>query len=334
MAMAKYKPPFTLTSEIVTLVADIAEKVGRLSAHPGFDMDLRLRRVNRIRTITGSLAIEGNTLTEEQITAILDGKTVLAPPRELQEARNALTIYEHLPQLDGLSEDSLRDAHRELMRGLLDHPGTYRGGGVGVMAGTQVLHMAPPANRVPHLMGQLFDWLKASKEHPLISSSVFHYEFEFIHPFTDGNGRMGRLWQTLLLSRWQPAFAWLPVESLVHQQQVAYYKALNDSTQASDCAPFIQFMLGCIHDAVAKAHEKTTGKTSGKASGKASGKRPLKTPEAILSLLAERPNLTVPELAADLGKSERTIHSAIRKLRESGRLQRVGPDKGGHWQVL
>lgn len=330
MAKAKYQPPFTLTSEIVSLVAGIAEQVGRLSAQPGFDMDLRLRRVNRIRTITGSLAIEGNTLTEEQITAILDGKTVLAPPRELQEARNALKVYERVPELDGLSEDSLLDAHRELMRGLLDHPGAYRSGNVGVMAGTQVLHMAPPANRVPHLMGQLFDWLKANKEHPLIASSVFHYEFEFIHPFADGNGRMGRLWQTLLLSRWQPAFAWLPVESLVHQQQAAYYKALKDSTQASDCAPFIQFMLGCIHDAVAKAHEKTSGESA----GKTSGKRPLKTPEAILGLLAEQPNLIVPELAAELGKSERAIHSAIRKLRESGRLQRIGPDKGGHWQVL
>ncbi|WP_454831683.1 Fic family protein [Pseudoxanthomonas wuyuanensis] len=248
--MPRYQPPFTLTSEIVSLIAAVAEQVGRLSAQSGSGMDLRLRRINRIRTVTGSLAIEGNTLSEEQITAILDGKQVLAPPRELQEARNALAVYEQLHAWDGLSEADLLAAHRMLMQGLLDVPGTYRSGGAGVMAGDKVLHMAPPASRVPTLMTQLFGWLQNSQEHRLIASSVFHYEFEFIHPFADGNGRMGRLWQTLLLSRWQPAFAWLPVESLVHREQAAYYEAINASTHASDCAPFIRFMLGCIHKAL------------------------------------------------------------------------------------
>jgi len=186
---SRYQPPYTLTSEIVSLVADIAEQVGRLSATHEFNMDLRLRRINRIRTITGSLAIEGNTLTEEQITAILEGKTVLAPPRELQEARNALAVYEQLPQWNGHNERHLLAAHKQLMYGLLDRPGVYRAGGVGVMAGKKVLHMAPPAGRVPLLMSRLFNWLRSSKEHPLIASSVFHYEFEFIHPFADGNGR-------------------------------------------------------------------------------------------------------------------------------------------------
>jgi fido (protein-threonine AMPylation protein) len=186
-------------------VADIAEQVGRLSATPGFNRDLRLRRINRIRSITGTLVIEGNALTEEQVTAILDGKTVLAPPRELQEARNALTAYDKLPEWNGLREADLHAAHKMLMRGLLDRPGVYRGSDVGVMRGNKVIHMAPPANRVPVLMAQLFGRLRDTKEHPLIASSVFHYEFEFIHPFSDGNGRMGRLWQTLLLSRWNPA---------------------------------------------------------------------------------------------------------------------------------
>lgn len=325
-----YQPPFTLTSEIVGLVANIAERVGRLSAHPDFGMDLHLRRLNRIRTITGSLAIEGNTLGEEQITALLDGKPVLAPPRDLQEARNALKVYEHLSKWDGLSEDSLRKAHRALMLGLLDHPGAYRSGGVGVMAGEKVLHMAPPANRVPALMGQLFGWLRQTREHPLIASSVFHYEFEFIHPFADGNGRMGRLWQTLLLSRWQQVFAWLPVESLVHQRQAEYYAALGASTREGDCVPFVQFMLERIHASVIKAHAGTTGKMT----GKTTGKKPVRTPDAIIKLLGRQPTLTVAELAARLDKSEITIHRAIRKLREAGRLQRIGPDKGGRWQVL
>lgn len=325
MAKSRYKPPFTLTSEIVSLVADIAEQMGRLSADPGFQRDLRLRRINRIRTIAGSLAIEGNTLTEEQITAILEGKTVLAPPRELQEARNALSAYDELPQWNGLREADLLAAHEVMMRGLLDHPGAYRSGGVGVMVGSKVVHMAPPAMQVPRLMAALFDWLQATKEHPLIASSVFHYEFEFIHPFSDGNGRMGRLWQTLLLSRWNPAFAWLPVESLVHKHQAGYYKALRDSTQASDSSAFIRFMLGCIHDAVARV---------AKTPQKKNQKTPRKTPEAILGLLRKQPEMSFQQMAAKLGKSESAVKRAVRGLREAGRLQRIGPDKGGHWKVI
>ena len=319
-----YQPPFTLDGEIVSLVANIAEHMGRLSAQPEFATDLRLRRINRIRTVAASLAIEGNTLTVEQITAMLEGKTVLAPPRELQEARNALAAYEQLPQWDGLSEDDLLAAHRTMMLGLLDHPGIYRSSGVGVLTGNQVIHMAPPAGRVPQLMSQLFGWLRETREHPLIASSVFHYEFEFIHPFSDGNGRIGRLWQTVLLSRWNPTFAWLPVESLVHQNQAGYYRALQDSTEAADGAPFIRFMLSCIHDAV--RGEKTIGKTIGQKIGK--------TPHRVLALLAENPQLTVAELAALTGKSALTIHRAIRTLRESGRLRRIGPAKGGCWEVI
>lgn len=325
-----YQPPFTPTSEIISLVARIAEHIGRLTVQADYGMDLRLRRINRIRSITGSLAIEGNSLSEEQITGILEGKTVLAPPRELQEARNALAVYESLSKWKAGSERDLLAAHRQLMRGLLDHPGVYRAGGIGMMAGTRVVHMAPSANRVPQLMQQLFGWLKACGQHPLIASAVFHYELEFIHPFTDGNGRMGRLWQTLILSQWQPALAWLPVESLVHQKQDGYYQAINASNSAADSAPFVHFMLERIHDAMYSQGVAVTGKKT----GKMTGVRPLATPEAVLKLLRRRPALTVPELAAALGKAGITIHRAIRTLRETGRLQRVGPDKGGTWQVL
>ena len=326
MPKRRYQPPFTLTSDLVTLVADIAEHVGRLSAQPDAGMDLRLRRINRIRTVTGSLAIEGNTLTEEQITALLEGKAVIAPPRELQEARNALSVYERLSQWDAHEEDDLLAAHRQLMLGLLDHPGAYRCGGVGIMGDGKVLHMAPPANRVPRLMGQLFDWLANTREHPLIASSVFHYEFEFIHPFADGNGRMGRLWQTLLLSRWQPAFAWLPVESLVHQQQGAYYQALNASTNASDSAPFIRFMLGCILEAVRNANTKTRAETRAETR--------VKTPEQILDLLREHPSMTLADVAQALGRAVSTVERAVAKLQVEQRLRYDGPKKGGKWKVL
>lgn len=211
---------------------------------------LRLRRINRIRTIRGSLAIEGNTLSEEQITAILDGKRVVAPPREIQEVRNAVAAYDRFEQWRPEVEADLLEAHRILMTGLIDEAGTYRRGGVGVMAGRRVIHTAPPADRVPALMSDLFKWLAAGDAHPLVTSSVFHYEFEFIHPFADGNGRMGRLWQTLILTHWNRLFADLPVESLVFEHQAEYYQALQESTNQTDSAPFIEFMLKMILDAV------------------------------------------------------------------------------------
>jgi len=248
--MNDYQPPFTLTSEIVSRVAEIGELVGRLAVQLDRDSQLRLRRINRIRSVAGSLAIEGNTLGEERITAILDGRRVIAPPREIQEARNALAAYEQMGGWNPRREADLLAAHRVLMRGLLDSAGAYRRGGVGVMAGQAVLHMAPPAGQVPRLMADLFAWLARTPDHPLIASSVFHYEFEFIHPFADGNGRMGRLWQTLLLSRWQPLFAHLPVESLIHRHQEAYYRAIQVSTEGTDSAPFIGFMLDRIRDAL------------------------------------------------------------------------------------
>lgn len=244
-------PPFTITSAIVSLVAEIGQAVGSLSVFAAQAKALRLRRINRIRTIHGSLAIEGNTLSQEQITAILEGKRVIAPPREIQEARNAIKAYDLFGQWQPWRQEDLLAAHGIIMGGLLDAPGKFRVGGVGIMAGKDVIHLAPPADRVQPLVRDLLHWLKTTAEHPLIASSVFHYEFEFIHPFADGNGRMGRLWQTLILSRWNPIFAHVPVESLVHEHQREYYAALNQSTGKADSAPFIEFMLKMIRGALA-----------------------------------------------------------------------------------
>lgn len=248
MTKSTFQPPYTITPEILNRVAAISEAIGRLSALTDQARAFRLRRLNRIRTIHGSLAIEGNTLSEAQITAILEGKRVIAPPREVQEVKNALTAYDRFESWKPNVEKDLLDAHRILMSGLIDGAGIYRHGGVRVMAGQQVIHMAPPAGRVPPLISDLFKWLVATDAHPLIASSVFHYEFEFIHPFADGNGRMGRLWQSLILARWNPLFADIPVESLIFEHQAEYYQAIQESTQRTDSAPFITFMLRMILD--------------------------------------------------------------------------------------
>ncbi len=248
--MPKYVPPFTVTSSIIRLIADIAELIGRYTVVQDISKVLRLRRINRIRTIRGSLAFEGNTLTDGQITAILEGKRVIAPPREIQEVRNAIKAYDRFEKWNQGSKDDLLDAHLCLMSGLLDSPGRFRTGGVGVMAGKTIIHLAPPAYRVPYLMEDLFQWIRTTDHHPLLVGSVFHYEFEFIHPFEDGNGRMGRLWQTLVLSKWNPVFANIPVESLLYEHQADYYAALNKSTENAESSVFIEFMLRMILDTI------------------------------------------------------------------------------------
>ena len=309
-----YQPPYTLNSDILRLVAEISEHVGYLSAKADLTTSLQLRRINRIRTIHGSLAIEGNTLSEEQITAILDGKRVVAPPRDIQEVRNALAAYDRFDSWRPEIENDLLEAHRILMAGLIDEAGAYRRGGVGVMAGSEVIHMAPPADRVPSLMHDLFRWLAASQEHPLIASSVFHYEFEFIHPFADGNGRMGRLWQTLILTRWHPLFADIPVESLVHEYQEDYYRALQSSTDKADSAPFVEFMLRIILDAVTS----TTPQVA-----------PQVTPQVGELLSVIRGEMSREALQTALGLSDRKSFRQryLKPALEYGLIEMTIPDK-------
>ena len=242
-------PPYTITPRILTRIEEIGEAIGQAEA-TGAVRDLRLRRINRIRTIRGSLAIEGNTLSEQQIATILDGKPVAGPLRDLQEVRNAIAAYDRYPNWDPANEGDLLAAHEILMAGLLRAPGRYRSGPVAVMGQGEVDHIGPPARRVPRLMGNLLSWVGATDEHPLVASSVFHYEFEFVHPFEDGNGRLGRLWQTLILTRWKPLFGAIPVESLVHSRQNDYYEAIRRSSQAGESSLFIEFMLGVILEAL------------------------------------------------------------------------------------
>jgi Fic family protein len=316
-----YEPPFTANSVILNLIADISEKMGQLSALSELSVqasDLKLRRMNRIRTIHGSLAIEGNTLSEEQITAILAGKKVLAPPREIKEAQNAIELYEHLDDFSVHSQKDLLKAHKILMIDLIKEAGKFRSGGAGVMKGEQLLHMAPSASMVPGQIKDLLAWLKHSKDHPLIKSSVFHYEFEFIHPFADGNGRMGRLWQTLILSKWKPEFAYIPVENMVHLHQNEYYQAINQSSQLADSSPFVEFMLRQILKALAELSIHSTPEVA-----------PEVTPEVKILLKALKKTMSRSELMAKIGlKDEKNFRvKYIQAGLEAGVIERTIPDK-------
>jgi Fic family protein len=248
MTSLPYVPPYRISTEIVGLVAGICEIVGRFSATADLMIPPRLRRENRMRSIQSSLAIEQNSLSLDQVTAVINGRRVLGLPREIQEVRNAFAAYEALLQWSPFAMEDLLAAHRLLMAGLVDQPGAFRHGGIGVFKGQQVVHVAPPAQRVPGLMVDLLNWLKTTNEHPLIAGCVFHYELEFIHPFDDGNGRMGRLWQTLILSRWQPWLAFVPVESVIRERQEAYYAALSSSDRQAEATDFIAFMLLALLD--------------------------------------------------------------------------------------
>ena len=252
MTENKYVPPYRMTDRIVHLVAEISEQVGVITIQNEGTASPQLRRENQIKSIHSSLAIENNSLSLEQMTDILNGKRILGSPNEIREVKNAYEAYHLLLGLKPFSVKDLLRAHCVLMKDLTCEAGRFRSGGVGVFAGKQLVHMAPPASRVPELVEDLFSWLKNADVHPLIKSCVFHYEFEFIHPFADGNGRMGRMWQTLLLSQWKPVFAWLPVETLIRERQSEYYSVLAEADKAADSTVFIAFMLCVIRDALSE----------------------------------------------------------------------------------
>ena len=252
--MINKKPPFEITNQIIDYVAEIAELVGRLTSTNQLSANPTLRRSNRIRTIHGSLAIEQNTLSLEQVTAVLNGKHVLAPPKDIAEVKNAYEVYERLNELNPYSVEDLLTAHRIMTRGLVDEAGMFRTRPVGIVDNEgHVLHFGTLPQYVPDLVMELLDWVKNSDIHILIRSCVFHYELELIHPFADGNGRIGRLWHTLLLSKWNPVFAWLPVESIIHDRQQEYYKAINASNEAGESTVFIEFMLSAIKASLIEA---------------------------------------------------------------------------------
>lgn len=329
-----YIPPFTVSANAINLIAEISAQIERYAIRLEQNDGLKLRKANRVRTIHSSLAIEGNTLTEGEVKDIIDGKTVVAPLRQIQEVKNAIKTYELYERLNPFDVNDLLKAHGTMMMALADDVGMFRRGGVGVFSEKGLVHMAPPADRVPFLINDLFEWLAQSKDHLLIRSCVFHYEFEFIHPFSDGNGRMGRLWQSLILGRLHPLFEYLPVENMVYANQEAYYNAIQTSTATADSGPFIDFMLQEILNTL-KSHQGSliSQLDAVEVRDKVRDKFGISSGQ-IIELIRRNPAITLDEIAVALSLTRRSIEKKIKELRDAGCIKREGSNKSGRWIVL
>ena len=319
--MKNKKPPFEITNSIIELVAEISELMGRLASTNKLSGNPTLRRANRIRTIHGSLAIEQNPLSVEQITAVINGKQVIAPPKDITEVKNAYEIYERLDELDPYSVDDLLTAHRVMTRDLVDESGVFRSIPVGVVDQKgHILHFGTLPQYVPDLIMELMDWAKSTDVHMLIRSCVFHYELELIHPFADGNGRIGRLWHTLLLSKWNPLFAWLPIESIIHHNQQGYYNAINLSNSNGESTVFIEFMLGVIKEALLQIVDDS------KAVGETKDKRIIRE-NIIFEYLQSHNCIYNKDVQLLLGVSSATATRILSSLVTLGKLRRIRAGK-------
>ena len=257
-------------------------------------------------------------MSEEQVSAVLDGKRVIAPLRQIQEVKNAIAVYGIAEDLDPYSMDDLLRAHGMMMAALMEHPGEFRRSGAGVAKKGKVIHVAPPAHLVPKQMAELFFWLRNATDHPLIKSCVFHYELEFIHPFTDGNGRIGRLWQSLILGKWNPFFLQIPVETMVYKNQTRYYRAINDSSAVNDSGIFIDFMLRAILSAL-RGQETCPGNTTDPA-------------DAVFHCIQANPGIRTGMIAEKLAISRRTAERYLHALKQAGKVEfRGAPRNGGYY---
>ena len=316
--MQKY--PFQINTKILKLTAEISELVGSMATLTEAARSPQLRRSNRIKTIFSSLAIEQNTLSLEQVTAVVSGKRVLAPPKDIAEVQNAFEIYDRLDELNPYSIDDLLTAHAVMVRGLRDDAGEFRSRPVGVVD-TQgnILHFGTLPAYVPQLVSELLDWTEHDENPLLIKSCVFHYEFELIHPFSDGYGRSGRLWHTLLLSKWNPLFAWVPVESIIHDRQSEYYQAINNANNAADSTCFIEFMLSAIKDALLEVTDKPAEVKQ----------RAESREQAILSYLSEHGEIANSDARNLLAISSATANRVLNSMAEKGMIIRFR--KGKSW---
>lgn len=313
--MRNRKPPFEITNTILDEIAEIAELVGHANASLGLSTNPTLRRTNRIRTIYSSLAIEQNTLSLEQVTAVLNGKQVIAPPKDIAEVKNAYEIYEMMDSLNPYSVDDLLSAHGVMTRGLVEESGYFRSRPVGVVDKQgNILHFGTLPDYVPGLVTELLEWVRDSDFHMLIKSCVFHYELELIHPFADGNGRIGHLWHTLLLTQWKPMFAWLPVESIIHDRQDEYYQAINRSNNEAESTVFIEFMLSAIKEALMEAVK------TGSAENMSAEEQRWYQIERFLKKNGTISNVDVREM---FGVSAATANRILARMTDKGKIQKI-----------
>ncbi|WP_249029189.1 Fic family protein [Tannockella kyphosi] len=317
----KYKSPFTITEEITNLVIEIAEQTGVLVSKQQLSKNPVLRRENRIQSIHSSLSIEQNSLTINQVSDIIDGKKVLGPAKDIREVQNAYEAYHSLTKLDPYSVHDLLKAHGLMMNDLVREAGMFRSGGVGVFDGNHLIHAGTPPQYVPQLMDDLFVWMKESTIHPLIKSCIFHYEFEFIHPFSDGNGRVGRLWHTLLLADWKEFFLWLPIESLIHDQQSGYYEAINTANTQSESTEFVRFMLEIIKSSLNELIINIEYQEES-------------LHDKLLNLIKENNKISSIEASKKLKISQRQVQRILKDLKEKGIIEKVGANKSGGWKVM
>ena len=315
MTMRNKKPPFEITTAILDEVAEIAELVGHVNVALGLSTNPTLRRTNRIRTIYSSLAIEQNTLSLEQVTAVLSGKRIIAPPKDITEVKNAYEIYEMIDSLNPYSIDDLLSAHGVMTRDLVEESGCFRSRPVGVVDKQgNILHFGTLPDYVPGLVIELLDWVRDSDFHMLIKSCVFHYELELIHPFADGNGRIGRLWHTLLLTQWKPMFAWLPVESMIHDRQDEYYQAINRSNNEAESTAFIEFMLSAIKGTLLEAVQVCNAESMSTEE---------KRRYQIERFLKKHGTITNADVRVMLGVSSATANRILAKMTDDGRIQKI-----------
>jgi Fic family protein len=325
--MKDYSPIFSITPKITSLSYQIAQDLERINIIREQVLSPYLRRENRIKTIRSSLYIEANTLSLEQVADVIDGKTVVGPASDILEVKNAVEAYNALLSCDPYSITDLLGEHRLMTKDTVEESGRFRSKGVGVFAGVIPIHVAPPADQVPILVKQLLDWAKRDELPQVIKSCIFHYEFEFIHPFSDGNGRMGRMWQTLLLYQENPVFGWLPVETIIARRQDEYYTAIAQSTKDNNSAIFSEFMLVALAEAVTE-FKNNQGVVGIPISAPLSA-----TEQSVLNVITANPYANYREIAEKISKTPKTVQRTIANLKERGLIVRKGSDKTGHWEV-
>ena len=332
-----YQPLYTITNQILAYVSSISEKIGNISATHNLESKTHLRRNNRIRSIHSSLKIEANSLSLGQVRDVINGKIVLGKQKEIQEVKNAFDAYERIKEIDPYDIEELKHIHGIMTKYLIDESGCFRHGEEGVFNGEECIFMAPPARLVPHLMEELFDWMEREKEevHPLILSCVFHYEFVFIHPFTDGNGRMARLWHTAILAKWNPIFEYIPIESQIEKFQDDYYDAIAKCHVEGESTVFIEFMLTQIDNTLAELLNQMTDSATDDAILDADGANhgADNMESRLLSGLKQNPYITQTDLAKELSLSRRTVQRIMKELMNDGKIKRVGSTRTGHWEI-